>query len=143
MVTAIDTEAIFASSDPSENLGITSAARIARIERMIINSTRVKAERDPERLAMDRVFIELEIGPARASQLSEMESVVEEMQKRCQYMHSKYLMDPKGVDPGGLMLPHWLCQPYFRPLPGSEEAKPIVKQVGEGMLWDSCKRTRF
>jgi hypothetical protein len=71
---------------------------------------------------------------AVASNLKQIDAVIIEMQKRCQMQHAEYLLAPKSVNTGvfncflffmqvilsttgSLLFPHWICQPYFRPLP--------------------------
>jgi len=64
------------------------------------------------------VFDDMRQQLAKSHDLSGLRQVVDDLEKICKPLHDQYLLDPKSWT-GELMLPHWLCQPYYRP---SEES---------------------
>jgi hypothetical protein len=61
------------------------------------------------------VFPDLRERLAKVHSLTEFRLVGEEIKQRCSEEHERYLRDPSSVDRAGLLLPHWILQPYVRP----------------------------
>uniref|UniRef100_A0A914X0A1 tRNA-dihydrouridine(16/17) synthase [NAD(P)(+)] n=1 Tax=Plectus sambesii TaxID=2011161 RepID=A0A914X0A1_9BILA len=71
------------------------------------------------------VFADLRERLAKVYSVAEFRQIGEAVKERCIEDHERYLRDPESVDTAGLLFPHWICQPYVRPLPttnGSAEA---------------------
>jgi len=75
------------------------------------------------------VFSDLRERLAKVHTLGDFREITEEVKKRCTEDHERYLRDPDSIDRAGLLFPHWICQPYVRPLPTSVSGSSIEAAV--------------
>lgn len=62
----------------------------------------------------------------KARSLEELREVCRILREKFQQEHEQFLADPASVACNGLLLPHWICQPYYRP---SSEAASSLEPV--------------
>jgi len=80
------------------------------------------------------VFADLREQLAKVHTMAEFRKVGEAVKERCAEEHERYLRDPESIDRGGLLFPHWICQPYVRPIPTTEGSVDAVGQSSKEQI---------